>query len=166
MLYLVRSGSHHNSERPELRAIVEATPETIELESLKRVFDFDAGWIGAVNLEELEAASAKVKARDKEGGETVFRMKDDEDNEYLFALWRYSPGPERPKNGELNFGFGQSSDGTTQGTEKSENRWVHFEPWQRNEQRFQELLEQSKEELADLICRWEAVGGKPALQRN
>jgi hypothetical protein len=159
MLYLVRSGSHHNSERPELRVIIEAGPENIELEALKRVFDFDFGWIGAVNLEELEKAYAKVKARSKKGREVSFRVTDEEGQQYRFVLWRYPPGTdESGTNKDLNLGFGQSRDGTSNGTDKSENRWVHFEPWQRNQKRFQELLKQSKEELADLICRWEIVG--------
>ncbi len=158
-LYCVSSESHHSQERPEFRDIVEAAPEEIELKALEAVFEFDSwGRLGEIaDFSPLKEALAKAKQQ----GEAAFEVEYDYAGTHRFALW-YLPAGTRGNLG-CNFGFGAipaDADTTakkpSEFTDKYENRWIGFYAWERDEQRYQELLRMEKDELADRICRLEA----------
>lgn len=61
------------------------------------------------------------------------------------------------EDGRWNVGFGESSNGKLSGTCKSENWWVHTEPWVLCQDRIDELEKLTKEELINMLIRLEAV---------
>lgn len=159
MLYKITSSSHHNTDRPELNCIIESDPKHIEFDALQHVFDFDTDYID-VNDEytraDIHAALKKAYKQTKKSPYVSCEITDifndvPEEANYQFVLWRIK------EDGRLNFGFGQTDDGTINGTNKAENRWVHFEEWKRDEKRYQDLLTKSKEWLANEICILESA---------
>jgi hypothetical protein len=159
--FLVTISRHHNTDHPSYSSIIEvADLPTAELKALRQTVQ-DEFFVVGTDEQFALAYNAAVKH-----GEASLELVEEElggdvDDPYttLFAVWHIN-------DGQRNFGFGVSDDGTSKGTDKYENRWIAVEPYVPDADLKAKLEAMSKEELVDALLRAAATGSTRTIFRD